>query len=77
MVGADAFGVLLGAVQDCTGSGASTETSPLQATIRVWVGLHCLATLQASLPWFPWPPTAPMLDQLIDLTGPDRLDASR
>jgi len=57
MVGADAFGVLLDAVQDCTGSGASTETSPLQATIRVWVGLHGLATLQASLPWFPWPPT--------------------
>lgn len=81
MVGAEAFGALMGAVEDCIDAGASTEASPLQATIRLWVGLHGLAALHASLPWFPWPPTAPMLDQLIDrltdLAEPDRLEVPR
>jgi AcrR family transcriptional regulator len=79
MVGAQAFAVLLAAVRDCIDSGASTEPSALQATIRLWIGLHGLATLHASLPWFPWPPTTPMIDQLIDrltdLTEHDRLHA--
>ncbi|SHF78138.1 transcriptional regulator, TetR family [Jatrophihabitans endophyticus] len=56
IVGADAFGVLLQAADSCIRSGASTAVDPVASATRVWVGLHGQATLQASLPWFPWPP---------------------
>lgn len=65
MVGAEAFGVLLDAVRDCSGTDAD-EASTFQAAVRLWVGLHGLATLRASLPWFPWPPTGPLVDQFVD-----------
>ena len=55
MVGADAFGVLLDTTTACIESGASTATAPVPTTTRVWVGLHGQASLQASLPWHPWP----------------------
>jgi AcrR family transcriptional regulator len=62
MVGADAFGVLLRATADCIDSGASTAMSAESTATRIWIGLHGQATLQASLPWFPWPDR----DQLAD-----------
>jgi AcrR family transcriptional regulator len=55
MVGADAFGVLLKATAACIRSGASQDRDPVATTTRVWIGLHGQATLQASLPWHPWP----------------------
>lgn len=55
MVGADAFGVLLDATAACIDSGASAAHDPVETTDRVWIGLHGQATLQASLPWHPWP----------------------
>ena len=55
MVGADAFGALLDATQACIDAGASTATQPVETTNRIWIGLHGQATLQASLPWHPWP----------------------
>jgi AcrR family transcriptional regulator len=55
MVGADAFGVLLDATTACIDSGASTATDAISATNRIWIGLHGQATLQASMPWHPWP----------------------
>jgi len=65
VVGADAFGVLLDAVRACTDSGDSAETSAQAAAVRVWVSLHGMATLRASLPWFPWPPRDTLLDELV------------
>ena len=72
MYGAAAFKVLLDAVDGVVQAGRSTATSPLDATIRLWVGLHGLVTLHASLPWFPWPPLDTLLvditDRLTDLS---------
>jgi AcrR family transcriptional regulator len=65
IVGADAFGVLLDAVRACVDAGDSAETSAQAATVRVWVSLHGMATLRASLPWFPWPPRDTLLDELV------------
>jgi AcrR family transcriptional regulator len=65
MVGADAFGVLLDAVRACIDAGRSDETSAEAASVRAWVALHGVATLRASLPWFPWPPRDDQLRGLI------------
>jgi AcrR family transcriptional regulator len=65
IVGADAFGVLLDAVRACVEAGDSAETSAQAATVRVWVSLHGMTTLRASLPWFPWPPRDTLLDELV------------
>jgi AcrR family transcriptional regulator len=65
MIGADAFEVLLHAVRACIEAGQSTESSAPAATIRAWVALHGMATLHASLPWFPWPPRENLLDEFI------------
>ncbi|MHA3701146.1 TetR/AcrR family transcriptional regulator [Jatrophihabitans sp. YIM 134969] len=66
MVGAEAFGILLHAVDDCRESGKSTAVSAEAAATAWWVGLHGLATLRASMPYFPWPPLTPQLDDLTD-----------
>lgn len=66
MVGADAFAILLDAVRACMASGDSTASSAEAAATNWWVGLHGLATLRASMPYFPWPPLRPQLDDLTD-----------
>ena len=65
IVGADAYGVLLDAVRACVEAGDSAETSAEAAAVRVWVSLHGMVTLRASLPWFPWPPRDTLLDELV------------
>src|ERR1700744_1544558 len=76
IIGADAFGVLLDAVRACVDAGESAETSAEAAAVRVWVSLHGMVTLRASLPWFPWPPRDTLLDELVqraaDLHRPPR-----
>lgn len=65
LVGADAFGVVVDAVQACMDAGESEAVSAHEAAVRVWVSLHGTATLRASLPWFPWPPRERLLDELV------------
>lgn len=65
MVGADAFGVLRDATAACIGAGASTATDPTVAATRIWIGLHGQATLQASMPWFPWPDRTELADEIM------------
>jgi AcrR family transcriptional regulator len=65
MIGADAFGVLLDATAACIESGASRATAPAPATTRIWIGLHGQATLQASLPWFPWPDRSELAESIM------------
>ena len=65
IVGADAYGVLLDAVRACVAAGDSGGSSAEAATIRVWVSLHGLVSLRASLPWFPWPPRDTLMDELV------------
>lgn len=65
IIGADAYSVLLDAVRACVDAGDSAETSAEAATVRVWISLHGMVTLRASLPWFPWPPRDTLLDELV------------
>jgi AcrR family transcriptional regulator len=65
IIGADAYGVLLDAVRACVEAGDSAESSAEAAAVRVWVSLHGMVTLRASLPWFPWPPRDTLLDELV------------
>lgn len=69
MIGADAFGVLMGAVGGCIEAGASAEPSPQAAATRIWIGLHGQATLLASLPSFPWPDRDDLLQDLLNRLG--------
>jgi hypothetical protein len=57
--------VLLDVIRACIDAGVSDETSAQAATVRVWVSLHGMATLRASLPGFPWPPREALLQDLI------------
>jgi AcrR family transcriptional regulator len=65
IIGADAYGVLLDAVRACVEAGDSAAGSAEAAAVRVWVSLHGMVTLRASLPWFPWPPRDTLLDELV------------
>ncbi len=49
----------------CLDAGDSAASSAQAAAVRVWVSLHGMVTLRASLPRFPWPPRGTLLDQLV------------
>jgi len=59
--GAEAFSLLLQAIQDCVTAGRSASTDVLADATAVWVALHGTVTLRTTLPRFPWPPLAPQL----------------
>lgn len=61
ILGADAYGVLIDAVGACV----EDEADARAATVRVWVSLHGMASLRASLPWFPWPPREQLAVELL------------
>ena len=59
--GAEAFSLLLQAIQDCVTAGRSASTDVLADATAVWVALHGTVTLRTTLPRFPWPALAPQL----------------
>ena len=59
--GAEAFSLLLQAIQDCVTAGRSASTDVLADATAVWVALHGTVALRTTLPSFPWPPLAPQL----------------
>jgi AcrR family transcriptional regulator len=63
--GAEAFSLLLRAIQDCVAAGASASTDVLADATAVWVSLHGTVTLRTTLPRFPWPPLAPQLQHQV------------
>ena len=65
IVGADAFGALRRAVQDCIRSTASKAVDPAATATRVWIRRHGQAALRASLPWFPWPDADRLADEVM------------
>jgi hypothetical protein len=65
MLGADAFAILLDAIEACIAAGSSQAASPLAAATELWVALHGYVTLRASAPDFPWPEHDELLDALI------------
>lgn len=65
MVGAEAFGLLVRAIQECVDADRSTAPSPQQAAIELWVAMHGYVTLRAGAPAFPWPEPDGFLDGLL------------
>ena len=61
-VGAEAFLVLVGGIEDCVRAGVSTSTDPAADAVAIWLYLHGLVSLRNDLPQFPWPPVDEMLD---------------
>jgi AcrR family transcriptional regulator len=63
--GAEAFSLLLQAIQECVEAGVSASTNVLADATGVWVALHGAVTLRTALPEFPWPELAAFNRQLV------------
>lgn len=63
--GAEAFSLLVQAIQDCVAAGASASTDVVSDATAVWVALHGTVTLRTALPNFPWPELAAFSRQLV------------
>ena len=59
--GAEAFSMLLHAIQDCVTAGRSASTDVVADATTVWVALHGTVALRTTLSGFPWPPLAAQL----------------
>lgn len=63
VVGMDVFVVLVDALRDCVETGDSASTDPFADAAGLWVALHGLAQLRATIPMMPWPPH--LLERLV------------
>ena len=63
--GAEAFSLLVQAIQDCVAAGASASTDVVADATAVWVALHGTVTLRTALPNFPWPDLAAFTRQIV------------
>lgn len=64
--GRDAFDTLVQGVAACQRAGVLLPDDPQRVATLVWTGLHGVATLRRAHPDFPWPPTAELLDDLLE-----------
>jgi AcrR family transcriptional regulator len=55
MPGAEAFALLVRAIEACVEAGDSASADVIGDATAVWVALHGTVTLQTALPGFPWP----------------------
>lgn len=65
MIGAEAFALLVNAVNACVEAGLSTSPSPVDSAVELWISMHGFVTLRLSAPGFPWPEVDTLLDSLI------------
>ncbi len=57
--GADAFALLVAAIEDCVNAGVSASTNPTTDATALWVALHGTVSLRTALEGrFPWPETS-------------------
>jgi AcrR family transcriptional regulator len=63
--GAEAFALLVSAIQDCVKEGASDSTDVVADATAVWVALHGTVTLGTALPGFPWPAPAQFVRKFV------------
>jgi AcrR family transcriptional regulator len=64
--GADAFALLVTAIEDCARAGVCTSTDPAADATALWVALHGTVSLRASLEArFPWPETREFVRGLV------------
>jgi AcrR family transcriptional regulator len=63
--GAEAFALLVNAIEDCVKAGASDSTNVVADATAVWVALHGTVALRTALPGFPWPEPAQFVRQFV------------
>lgn len=70
--GWDAFTVLQNTVQECLDIPEGKGSDAFEPSVRIWAGLHGMASLRLTMPRFPWPP----LDQLVEVLVGDCVGGS-
>ncbi len=63
--GAEAFALLVQAIEECVEAGASGSTDIVADSTAVWVALHGAVTLRTALPGYPWPEPASFVRRLV------------
>jgi len=63
--GAEAFAILVNAIDACVRAGASTSTDVVADGTALWVALHGTVSLRTALPGFPWPDPDQFVRQLV------------
>jgi AcrR family transcriptional regulator len=64
--GAEAFALVVDAIEDCVLAGSSRSTNVVADGTAVWVALHGFVSLRTALHSFPWPePTSAFVRQLV------------
>jgi AcrR family transcriptional regulator len=64
-VGAEAFALLLAAIEACVTAGASASADVVADATAVWVALHGTVSLHTALTHFPWPEPAAFVRRLV------------
>lgn len=64
-VGASAFALLVDSIQRCVAAGRSTSTDPFADATDVWLALHGVVSLGATMCDFPWPPTDQLVERVV------------
>ncbi len=64
-VGAEAFTLLLQAIEACVTAGASASADVVADATAVWVALHGTVSLHTALTHFPWPEPAAFVRRLV------------
>jgi AcrR family transcriptional regulator len=64
-VGAEAFVLLLQAIEACVTAGASASADVVADATAVWVALHGTVSLHTALTHFPWPEPAAFVRRLV------------
>jgi AcrR family transcriptional regulator len=63
--GAEAFALLVQAIEACVEAGESASTDVIADATAVWVALHGTVTLRTALPGFPWPELSPFVRKIV------------
>lgn len=70
--GSQQFSVLVGRIADCAAAGRSGSIEPFEDATALWVALHGYATLQVTVPAFPWPSRHEFIGRLFRIAGIQR-----
>jgi AcrR family transcriptional regulator len=63
--GAEAFALLVDALEACVTSGASSSIDVVADGTAIWVAMHGVITLRTALPMFPWPPVDDLVHHIV------------
>jgi AcrR family transcriptional regulator len=66
MRGAEAFGIVVTALQECISVGAAKSSEPTTTAVAIWVGLDGLLNLRITAPTFPWPAVDVVVDTIVE-----------